>query len=250
MRKASFWRCKEREGTGPWRVRVEEERSFQVEVSQLWLAMGPQNVKRKQPERSTRAKFQGQVFHIGAKELASDGGTGAMPQNDMKVLIELSNPGVRDTKTLIFEGRIDKGTWHLVLDMGVVETSFEEDRSHDVGTLISGESCDRQGQGELYRFHNSGSEAIPRIILGARQQCRPKVVKPPVDLCHNHEIKVKDVVVAKYCTKCKCFTKGKSMHSTAEHKSGKKDAEGDRGKQEAKEAPAKSSPTSSLAVGE
>jgi hypothetical protein len=108
-----------------------------------------------------------------------------------------------------------------------------------------GKKADQDAEKKTNASSNSTSSSSDKLNKLIKKKLKSLSMPVPEDAVH--EIKMDGKVVAKYCSKCKRFTKGKSIHSTAEHKS-KKDNPDAKAKQEAKEAPAEPSLTASLAV--
>jgi hypothetical protein len=83
--------------------------------------------------------------------------------------------------------------------------------------------CDKQGHKQSHCLEqdptNVDSKAsTKKVVLNKLIKTTLKSLPMPVPDDAMHEIALDGVVVAKYCSKCKRFTKGKGLHSTFEHR--------------------------------
>jgi hypothetical protein len=83
--------------------------------------------------------------------------------------------------------------------------------------------CGKQGHKQSHCLEQAPTSvdskaSTKKVVLNKLIKTTLKSLPMPVPDDATHEIKLDGMVVAKYCSKCKRFTKGKGLHSTFEHR--------------------------------
>jgi hypothetical protein len=83
--------------------------------------------------------------------------------------------------------------------------------------------CGKQGHKQSHCLEQASTNvdskaSTKKVVLNKLIKTTLKSLPMPVPDDAMHEIELDGVVVAKYCSKCKRFTKGKGLHSTFEHR--------------------------------